>query len=74
MMREITGGVCAARGFRAGAIRCGVKASSPKDDTAVILSAVPCAAAEASARLPESMMQPSTSPIIGLPPKRLHAL
>lgn len=45
MMREITGGVCAAQGFTAGAIRCGVKASSPKDDTAVILSAVPCAAA-----------------------------
>ncbi len=45
MVRKITGGVCAAQGFTAGATRCGVKASSPKDDTAVILSAAPCAAA-----------------------------
>lgn len=44
-MKEIPGGVCAAQGFTAGATRCGVKASSPKDDTAVICSAVPCAAA-----------------------------
>lgn len=41
-MKEITGGVCAAKGFMAGATRCGIKASSKKDDTAVIYSQVPC--------------------------------
>ena len=45
MLNEIIGGVCAPQGFTAGAVRCGVKASSPKDDTAIILSSVPCAAA-----------------------------
>ena len=45
MLNEINGGVCAPQGFTAGAVRCGVKASSPKDDTAIILSSVPCAAA-----------------------------
>ena len=38
-------GVCAAAGFQAGAIRCGIKESSPKNDTAVIYSEVPCSAA-----------------------------
>ncbi|MBP3871359.1 MAG: bifunctional glutamate N-acetyltransferase/amino-acid acetyltransferase ArgJ [Faecalicoccus sp.] len=41
-MKEITGGVCAAKGFMAGAIRCGIKASSVKDDTAIIYSKAPC--------------------------------
>ena len=45
MLEAIHGGVCAAQGFTAGATRCGVKASSAKDDTAIILSAAPCAAA-----------------------------
>ena len=47
MFNEITGGVCAAQGFRAGGVHCGVKAtSSPdKNDLAMILSDRECAAA-----------------------------
>ena len=47
MMHEINGGVCAARGFLAAGIHCGVKAgSSPhKNDLALILSQRECAAA-----------------------------
>ncbi len=47
MFNEITGGVCAARGFRAGGVHCGVKASSSpdKNDLAMILSDKECAAA-----------------------------
>lgn len=47
MFNEITGGVCAAQGFKAGGIHCGVKAtSSPdKNDLAMILSDRECAAA-----------------------------
>ena len=46
-MNEITGGVCAAQGFKAAAVHCGVKAgSSPeKDDLALILSQKECTAA-----------------------------
>ena len=46
-MKEITGGVCAAQGFTAAAVHCGVKAgSSPeKDDLALILSRKECTAA-----------------------------
>ena len=47
MIKEIPGGVCAAKGFRAGSVHCGVKAgSSPeKKDLALILSERECAAA-----------------------------
>ena len=47
MLNEISGGVCAAKGFRAAGIHCGVKAgSSPdKNDLALILSEKECAAA-----------------------------
>lgn len=45
MLKLISGGVTAAQGFQAGATRCGIKASSEKDDTAVIASSVPCTAA-----------------------------
>ena len=40
MLKEISGGVCAAKGFQAAGIHCGVKAgSSPdKNDLALILS------------------------------------
>ncbi|MCI8687956.1 MAG: bifunctional glutamate N-acetyltransferase/amino-acid acetyltransferase ArgJ [Lawsonibacter sp.] len=46
-MKEITGGVCAAQGFKASGIHCGVKeGSSPsKNDLALILSEKECAAA-----------------------------
>ena len=47
MLSEISGGVCAARGFTAAGVHCGVKAnSSPdKNDLALILSEKECAAA-----------------------------
>ena len=41
----IPGGVCAARGFRANGIRCGIKASSKKRDLALIVSEKRCTAA-----------------------------
>ncbi|MCI8423235.1 MAG: bifunctional glutamate N-acetyltransferase/amino-acid acetyltransferase ArgJ [Lawsonibacter sp.] len=46
-MNEITGGVCAAQGFKAAGVHCGVKAgSSPdKNDLALILSDRECTAA-----------------------------
>lgn len=47
MLNQISGGVCAAKGFTAAGIHCGVKAgSSPdKNDLALILSEKECAAA-----------------------------
>ncbi|MDR2068998.1 MAG: bifunctional glutamate N-acetyltransferase/amino-acid acetyltransferase ArgJ [Spirochaetaceae bacterium] len=44
-MKEIEGGVCAPRGFRAGGIRAGIKASSQKRDLALIYSEKPCTSA-----------------------------
>ena len=47
MMKEITGGVCAATGFTASGLRCGVKANARPDrkDLALIYSEKPCSAA-----------------------------
>ena len=47
MLKEISGGVCAAKGFKAAGVHCGVKAtSSPdKNDLAMILSEKECTAA-----------------------------
>ncbi len=44
-MKMIDGGVCAAKGFRAAAIHCGIKTGSKKDDLAVIVSDCECTAA-----------------------------
>ena len=44
-MKIIEGGVCAAQGFTAGSIRCGIKSSRANDDTAIIFSACECTAA-----------------------------
>jgi glutamate N-acetyltransferase/amino-acid N-acetyltransferase len=44
-MKEIHGGVCAPKGFRAGGIWCGIKAASRKRDLALICSERPCTAA-----------------------------
>ncbi|MDR2070262.1 MAG: bifunctional glutamate N-acetyltransferase/amino-acid acetyltransferase ArgJ [Treponema sp.] len=44
-MQDIEGGICAPKGFRAGGIRCGIKASSAKRDLALILADRPCTAA-----------------------------
>jgi len=44
-MKTISGGVCAPKGFKAGGIWCGIKASSKKRDLALIYSEKTCAAA-----------------------------
>jgi glutamate N-acetyltransferase/amino-acid N-acetyltransferase len=44
VIKEPGGGVCAPRGFRAGGILCGIKASSKKRDLALIYSEKPCTA------------------------------
>ena len=46
-MKQIPGGICAAKGFRAAGLRAGIKPSSPadKNDLGLIASDVPCAAA-----------------------------
>ena len=47
MLKEISGGVCAAKGFKAAGVHCGVKANSNpnKNDLAIILSEKECSAA-----------------------------
>ena len=44
-MKEISGGVCAPRGFKAGGIWCGIKPNSKKRDLALIYSEKSCTAA-----------------------------
>ncbi len=44
-MREITGGVCAAKGFSAAGVHCGIRKNTQKRDLALILASVECAAA-----------------------------
>ncbi|MDR3122810.1 MAG: bifunctional glutamate N-acetyltransferase/amino-acid acetyltransferase ArgJ [Treponema sp.] len=44
-MKTINGGVCAPRGFFAGGIRCGIKASAAKRDLGMIYSREPCVTA-----------------------------
>lgn len=44
-MKIITGGVCAAQGFQAGSIRCGIKENRTADDVALIASDCECTAA-----------------------------
>ncbi|MDR1574996.1 MAG: bifunctional glutamate N-acetyltransferase/amino-acid acetyltransferase ArgJ [Treponema sp.] len=44
-MKEVSGGVCAPRGFKAGGVWCGIKASSKKRDLALIYSEKRCTAA-----------------------------
>ena len=44
-MKIIEGGVCAAKGFKAGAMRCGIRKSQTKKDLAMILSDCECSAA-----------------------------
>ena len=45
MMKMIDGGVCAAQGFTAGGIHCGIRKNRTKRDLALIVSATPAAAA-----------------------------
>lgn len=44
-MKIIEGGVCAAKGFKAGAMRCGIRKSQTKKDLAMILADCECNAA-----------------------------
>jgi len=44
-MKLIAGGVCAAKGFRAGGIHCGIRKNHTKKDLALLLSDVPAAGA-----------------------------
>jgi len=44
-MRDVSGGVCAPKGFVAGGIRCGIKKNSTKYDLALVYCEVPCQAA-----------------------------
>ncbi len=44
-MKQITGGICAAKGFSANAIRCGIKKNRTKRDISLIYSEVPGASA-----------------------------
>ena len=44
-MQQITGGVCAAKGFKANGIHCGIRKNKTKRDLALIVSDVPAAAA-----------------------------
>ncbi len=44
-MKLITGGVCAAKGFKAGGIHCGIRKNRTKKDLALLVSDVPCPAA-----------------------------
>ena len=45
MMKHIDGGVCAAQGFTAGGIHCGIRKNRTKKDLALIVSQVPASAA-----------------------------
>jgi len=44
-MKEIAGGVCAAKGYKAAGIWCGIRKNKTKNDLALIVSDAPCAAA-----------------------------
>ena len=45
MIKEINGGICAAKGFTANGIHCGIRKNKTKRDLALIYSAVPASAA-----------------------------
>ncbi len=44
-MKKISGGVCAAKGFKASGIHCGIRKNKTKRDLALIMSDIPAAAA-----------------------------
>lgn len=43
-MKQITGGVCAAKGFSANGLHCGIRKNKTKRDLALIYSEVPASA------------------------------
>ena len=44
-MKQISGGICAAKGFKANGIHCGIRKNRTKKDLALIVSDIPAAAA-----------------------------
>ena len=44
-MRVVEGGVCAAKGFTANGVHCGIRKNHSKKDLSLIFSAVPASAA-----------------------------
>lgn len=44
-MNYIEGGVCAAKGFKASGVHCGIRKQTTKKDLALIVSEIPAAAA-----------------------------
>ena len=44
-MKMISGGVCAAKGFKANGVHCGIRKNHTKKDLALIVSAIPASAA-----------------------------
>ena len=44
-MKQVSGGVCAAKGFVAAGVHCGIRKNKTKKDLALLYSEVPCAAA-----------------------------
>jgi glutamate N-acetyltransferase/amino-acid N-acetyltransferase len=44
-MKTVSGGVCAAKGFQASGVHCGIRKSRTKRDLSLICSAAPCTAA-----------------------------
>ncbi len=44
-MKEMEGGVCAAKGFSANGVHCGIRKNQTKKDLSLIFSSVPCSAA-----------------------------
>ena len=44
-IQKIIGGICAAQGFRAAGMHCGIRKNQQKKDLALVVSDVPCAAA-----------------------------
>ena len=44
-MKKIKGGVCAAKGFKANGIHCGIRKNKDKRDLALIMSDTDCAVA-----------------------------
>ena len=56
-MKQISGGVCAATGFSASGVHCGIRKNKTKRDLALIYSSVPASAAAVS--LPNPMRRGS---------------
>jgi len=72
-LKEVSGGVCAPRGFKAGGIWCGIKASSKKRDLALIYSEQNCttAAMFTTNRVKAACVQVSQEHVAG---GKLHAI